>query len=346
MTDGKRGILLEIESVLTFWTSTGEFHIDIHFTTNEREFKEFCTVSLFYRYTRIMITPHEELAPLAQTLGLAKLFIKREDLHPYGSHKGRSLPHMIDRYVELGNTHFVISSSGNAGRASLLHIKKLNATRAQKLSLTILVGQGIEANKLAFLTDGQDESIRLLQVERPLQELKKLESEGYISLRQSTDNSALHGYESLAQELLSIPELRSVFIPASSGTCAEAIGRYFKNNQAHIAVYIVQTDTCHPIVSSLGGSTYETLSVAEKSLADAIVDIVGHRKHSLGEVVADTGGAGVIVTNTYIQSAQQKLKENGIEATGNGALALAGLLAYQERNSRPLGVTCCILCGK
>jgi threonine dehydratase len=293
-----------------------------------------------------MITPHEELAPLAQTLGLAKLFIKREDLHPYGSHKGRSLPHMIDRYVELGNTHFVISSSGNAARASLLHIKKLNTSREQKLTLVILVGLHINEEKFSFLRENLDSSITLVQVERPLQELKKLESEGYVSLRQSTDNSALHGYESLAAELLEIKDLKSVFIPASSGTCAEAIGRYFKNARADISLFIVQTDTCHPIVSSLGGSTYETLSLEEESLADAIVDIVGHRKHSLGEVVADTGGAGVIVTNTYIQSAQQKLKENGVEATGNGALALAGLLAYQERNSRALGVTCCILCGK
>ena len=46
-------------------------------------------------------------------LGIPSLYLKREDLHPLGSHKGRSLPYMIDKGLEEGLYRFAISSSGN-----------------------------------------------------------------------------------------------------------------------------------------------------------------------------------------------------------------------------------------
>ena len=64
-----------------------------------------------------MITPHEEYPALASALGYKagkgaiRLYFKREDLHPYGSHKGRSIPVMMDYYREIGDRSFAISSS-------------------------------------------------------------------------------------------------------------------------------------------------------------------------------------------------------------------------------------------
>jgi threonine dehydratase len=67
-----------------------------------------------------MVTPLEQQKKLAEVIGFSDLYFKREDLHPYGSHKGRSIPVMIDHYVASGDTTFAISSSGNAALAAAI----------------------------------------------------------------------------------------------------------------------------------------------------------------------------------------------------------------------------------
>ena len=68
-----------------------------------------------------MTTPLEQQAQLAEAIGISSLYFKREDLHPYGSHKGRSIPVMIEHYLASGDTRFAISSSGNAALAAVMH---------------------------------------------------------------------------------------------------------------------------------------------------------------------------------------------------------------------------------
>src|SRR5690349_19687251 len=102
-----------------------------------------------------MITRHESYPELAKALEVKSLLFKREDLHPYGSHKGRSIPVMIDKYMEEGIKHFAISSSGNAALAAAFHISKLNSG----IKLEILVGQHINKNKLEKLEKFKDQNI-------------------------------------------------------------------------------------------------------------------------------------------------------------------------------------------
>ena len=149
-----------------------------------------------------MITPQKSYPDLARAVGVSSLYLKREDLHPYGSHKGRSIPVMIDHYLKEGKRHFAISSSGNAALAAALHIKKLNEDATERITLEILVGNKITEHKLGRLTDLSDFNISVMRFERPLQSLTQKTADGSIqSLRQSTDDIALVGYESLAEEL-------------------------------------------------------------------------------------------------------------------------------------------------
>ena len=74
-----------------------------------------------------MITPQEKNDKIKKALKInADLYFKREDKHPFGSHKGRSLPIMIARHIKSGWRDFVISSSGNAAIAAAHAIKKYN----------------------------------------------------------------------------------------------------------------------------------------------------------------------------------------------------------------------------
>ncbi len=166
-----------------------------------------------------MSTPQTESPEIAQELGVGKIWFKREDLHPLGSHKGRSIPVMIDMKHRKGADSFAISSSGNAALAAVREIQRLNK-EGQDLKLSVLVGENINEEKLKILRDEiKDPRITIETSARPLQTLFGLiKIGGKESLRQSTDDEALIGYRTLADEIAPTPDLSAVFIGSSSGT--------------------------------------------------------------------------------------------------------------------------------
>src|SRR3989339_688976 len=150
-----------------------------------------------------MITPQTKHQKLAKILGLeVPLYFKREDLHPLESHKGRSIPLMVDTYVKQGYSNFVISSSGNAALAAGLYIKKYNQKHKNKLSLQIFVGEKIDSFKLKTLKKVLSKNITITQTKNPKQTSFQIDKSGEAKiLRQSTDDIALLGYNQLAKEL-------------------------------------------------------------------------------------------------------------------------------------------------
>lgn len=286
-----------------------------------------------------MVTPHELCPNLAQELGLkTEVYLKREDLHPYGSHKGRSIPRMIDEKVAAGCTHFAISSSGNAALAAGLHVQKLNK-EGKEITLEILAGKNINAAKLKKLEALKSGQILLSLHDRPLQMLHMKTEDGSIqSLRQSNDDSALPGYEELAEELLEIPKLEAVFMGTSSGTTTQALAEYFKKNKKKIEVHIVQTSSCHPIADSFVGD----FSSLEKSIADAIVDRTAFRK----DVVVPLVAGGWIATNENILAAQDLVKKTAdLSISTNSALSVSGLMQAVYTGKEFTGAVACMICG-
>ena len=239
-----------------------------------------------------MITKQEKYPKLASALGMHSLFLKREDLHPYGSHKGRSIPIMIDKYINEGIVHFAISSSGNAALAAAYYIEKLNRDRENKIKLDILVGQHISTKKLHKLEEFRNDHINVTSHDRPIQTLFNITKDLSIkALRQSTDDNALLGYREIAEELLEIKDLEAVFIGTSSGTTAQAIAETFrekKNNNGgkNIEMHIIQTSSCHPMADNF----IDDQSIDELSIADAIVDHTALRRGDLTRLIKENGG--------------------------------------------------------
>ena len=302
----------------------------------------------------IVTTPHEQHSELAKTLGLACIYFKREDLHPYGSHKGRSIPVMIDHYRKNGSRNFAISSSGNAALAAAMHIKELNKSptlstvghplyKGDSARLDTFVGNNISLNKLDKLNALSDEFIKITKTERPLQALKKAVDEGAISLRQSTDDIALIGYRSLAKELAEIGGVGAVFVGTSSGTTAQALAQYFIEKKLPIQVHVVQTSSCHPIADAFG--KFEALK--EKSDADAIVDLVAFRKDILVPLIKKTGGLGWVATNDDIRTAQElATKYAGLKISPNSALSVVGAMQAAKAGHSIKGSVVSLICGE
>lgn len=320
-----------------------------------------------------MITLHEPYPALGKAIGFPALYFKREDTHPYGSHKGRSIPVMIDYHRESGKDRFAITGSGNAALAAALHVQKLDSDGGVRsavegpLELDIFVGQHAakhKTDKLKKLAQESGGRIRLSVKERPLQALMQAVQEGAQSLRQSTDDTALLGYKELAEELNEIVGLGAVFIGASSGTTAQALAQFFASSPEHrearvsqtipptkavkkgltkqVQVHIVQTSSCHPMSDAFEG--YD--GPDEPSVADAIIDKTAVRKPALVPLIERSGGHGWTVSNDDIAAAQELAKKHtGLSISTNSALSVAGAMQAAYRGWEIDGAVVCILGG-
>ncbi len=300
-----------------------------------------------------MITPQIQFEKLATKIGLnTPLYLKREDLHPLLSHKGRSIPAMIEYYLSAGVRNFVIASSGNAAIAAAITIAAHNHDHTDKISLTIFVGKKINADKLKILQDiiTSDPAIEMQQVSNPKQTAFQSEKDGcqtgicggaIKNLRQSTDDIALVGYTELAQELAEIKNLSAVFIPTSSGTTAQGLYEAFQKIKINPQIHIVQTSACHPLVTNIATVPTNT------SLAGAIVDKIAHRKNKILTVLKNSQGLGWVATDAEIKSAIELVKQTAnIEISTNSALAIVGLQQALAAGHIFSGPVVCIFTGK
>ncbi len=294
-----------------------------------------------------MLTPQTKHPKLAKAIGLtAPLYFKREDLHPLLSHKGRSLPLMIDHHIKNGVNNFVVSSSGNAAIASALYIKKLNHKRQDKLSLQIFVGEKIDSAKLKKIQKLIDKNITLLQTKNPKQSAFQLQKNNQaIWLRQSTDDTALLGYAELAKELSKIKNLSAVFVPTSSGTTALGLAQEFKKLKLKAQIHIVQTLAVHPIAEKF--SSMRSCCVEKESLASAIVDKIALRKLPLLKAIKENRGYGWVASNQQIELAIKLVaKTEKIKLSPNSALAIIGLQQAIRNNWKFSGPVVCLITGQ
>lgn len=297
-----------------------------------------------------MKTPQFPYPALAAALDVPAVWLKREDLHHFGSHKGRSIPSMMDHYIHKdGVTDFVISSSGNAALAAALATTHHNENNPTKpITLTIFVGQNIAAKKMAHLTTLANGGIKIEQVANPKQQAFQLEKSGAAKfLRQSTDDLALVGYQELARELDHIPNLAAIFVPTSSGTTAQALGEAFAKLSQKPQIHIVQTSAVHPIVNALPTSAPSAaLAETDESIAGAIVDKIAHRKASVVAAVLDSNGAGWIVSDDEIRTAIALVKKTTeIDISPNSALSVAGLAQARRQGWSVDGTVVCVITG-
>lgn len=311
-----------------------------------------------------MKTPQQNYPILAKALKISnEVWLKREDLHKYGSHKGRSIPLMINEYRRQGITNFVISSSGNAALAAAIAVETFNKTPGKNpLTLKIYVGKNIEPEKLKILKNTiHDSRITINQSDEPKRDAFTIDKTGEAkNLRQSTDDLALAGYHELAMELAKIPNLSAVFIPTSSGTTAQGLYEGFGEiNITTPEIHIIQTEQCHPMVPR----PHPALSSVEErvlvspppqrgrqgvvSLASAIVDKVAHRQQTVLDILKNTGGAGWVGSNAEITEAIKLIKDYAkTDISPNSALSIVGLKKAAESGYKWAGPVVCLITGK
>ncbi|MFB6226453.1 MAG: PLP-dependent lyase/thiolase [Candidatus Paceibacteria bacterium] len=295
-----------------------------------------------------MLTPQKERPQIANELDVDNIVLKREDKNPYGSHKGRSIPLMIEEYLKQEKDKFVISSSGNAALAAVKKAQELS-DKNKDIVLEVFVGKDINKNKLNQIKQNTSEKITIKRKQRPKQAaFQKGKNQEWVYLRQSTDDLALKGYKQLAKELDNIENLQAVFIPTSSGTTAQGVFEGFTEAidkpKEVPEIHIAQTEYCHPIAEEFDQDFKKQKNT---SIASAIVDKVAHRKKKVIEAVKSSSGSGWVLSDKQIKQAKNMTKEiTGLDISANSALSIAATQKAKEKDCSWNGTVCCLICGE
>ncbi|HPT65968.1 MAG TPA: PLP-dependent lyase/thiolase [Candidatus Woesebacteria bacterium] len=219
---------------------------------------------------------------------LEDVYFKREDLNETGSAKDRAIIFQIENLKKQGFNSAVISSTGNAA-ISACHFCFLN-----KINLTVFLSPKVNKNKLNLIKNCQ-----IVFSNKAISDAIKFakKNNAYL-LRQSTDPSALIGYQEIGKELT---KATSIFVPVGSGTTLLGISQ-----------------AVNPSVKMFAIKPENTL------LTDALTVKYQPLKNRVASTVKNSEGSELIIQNKEILEAQKILESNNIKTSPEGALAFAG----------------------
>ena len=267
----------------------------------------------------------EGQTPLQRSAGDPRLWLKREDHNPTGSHKDRAAAFQLASSTACGDAGVTISSSGNAAIATSRY------AALHGLPAIVYVHPATDPDKLASI-DGSTTTVVL--TERAINGAKLLARELRIpNLRPSTNDEALVGYASLGEELArELPEeVDALVIFATSGATAIAVADVLARTRPRIQVHVVQGEGNTGLVAP-------EREITDQGAHGAAAGRLGVRRSRRGRelraAIDATGGAGHVATAADVAAARELLAADGIDVSDESAanLAVARRLADEGRH--------------
>lgn len=238
-----------------------------------------------------------------------EVFFKREDLNLTGSAKDRALISQIQNLRSQGFTSAVISSSGNAA------ISAQYFCHLHHIPLTVFVSPHISPTKLAKIRNYQVSSQAISD------SIKYAHANHAYLLRQSTDTSAIIGYQAIGREIIhQLPHVTSIFVPVGSGTTLLGIAQSVPES---IKIYAAQPAS-NPTICRYFQSNY---TPEPTSPTDSLTVKYLPLKSRVTESIKAHQGSGIIISAADCILAQNYLISQGFTTSAEGALAYA---AYQQ----------------
>ena len=258
------------------------------------------------------------------------LYFKLESQNPTGSVKDRSLAYQIAAHASLGVRHFVLSSSGNAAISANRYAKLHN------IPLSLFLSTSVNEKKANLILD--HENIHFTST--PLKDSLIFATENaYTHLRQSRDSLALPGYSTIAFELYEelgdkLSDL-SIFFPVSSGTTLVGVYQGFQKLVADGQLsslpqfFAVQSQAYFPVAEQFLAKSEWPVRI-NKSLADALVSPATPRLAEITNIIKETNGWSLTVSEEELINAWGALESFGVDSSAEGALAFAGWLKCKQ----------------
>ncbi len=292
-------------------------------------------------------TPLQNNQNLAKQLNLQEIYLKREDLNPTGSHKDRGLTFQISAHIQDGQKEFVISSSGNSAISAvhllkdskkILHIFLSSKLSVQKITRLVTPLKNI-SNDIFKGKDTEFENFQFYFSDKPLSNAFSFAKKNELTLlRGSTDIYGFEGFKTIVYEIQSQKiDYDSIFIPTSSGTTAKGIYEALEKTKP---LHLIQTTKINTLVHRFDKDYNPSVT----SLADSIVDRVGHRAMEIEEIIKNSKGTGWIISDSEILKAQEILKNLNIQTSNESALTIAGIMKA-KKNGWKIKKPLCIFTG-
>lgn len=275
----------------------------------------------------------EGCTPLEHAVQLdARLWLKREDLQPTGSHKDRAAAFQLARAAGEAKRGVCISSSGNAGIATSRY------AALHGLPAWVFVHPETDPRKLASI-DGA--TTTLVVTERAINSAKLLSrSEGVPNLRPSTSDDALIGYASLGEELArELPrEVDAVVIFVTSGATAIAVAQRLHELRPDIQIHFVQGEGNAALADP-------SSQITDASAHGAAAGRLGVRRTRRGRqllaAIETTGGRGHVASADDVAAGRATLLGMNIDVSDESA---ANITVAQRLIAAGHAV-CCIISG-
>jgi threonine synthase len=284
-------------------------------------------------------TPLLPPARLALKLGLSGLHIKSESMNPTGSFKARGMAVAVSRAAELGATHFVAPSAGNAAGALAAY-----ASAAGLSATVVMPADAPTANQLEALACGA----RLILLDGLISDCGKLarmlgEKTGAFDMATLREPYRVEGKKTLGFELAedfgwTLPE--AVVYPTGGGTGLIGMWKAFAElealgliGSARPRMYAVQSEGCAPIVRAFeAGAEFADPWPDAKTRAAGIRVPSALGDHLILECLRRSGGGAIAVPESEIEAMQLYAAAQGAGFLClESAAALAALPVMRER---------------
>ena len=291
-------------------------------------------------YEAARVTPLQTLKKLSERLG-NHVSLKREDLQPVHSFKLRGAYHKIATLTEEQKARGVIAASagnhaqGVALSAAKLGIKAIIVMPKTTPDIKIDAVRRQGGNVMLFgnsFDEAYGESRRLAELE------------GYTLIPPFDDVEVIAGQGTIGKELLEQDtHLTHVFVPVGGGGLAAGVAVYIKQLLPDVKVIGVEAEGSACLKAALAAG--EPVNLERVSLfADGVaVKRIGEETFRLCNQYLDEV---VTVSNDQICAALKDIFDDcRAIAEPSGALSLAGLKAYSEREQVKGGRMAAILSG-
>ena len=265
-------------------------------------------------------TPMEPERRVGSRLGMSDLWVKRESLNPTGSFKARGMAVAVGRAAELGATHLVAPSAGNAGGALAAY-----AAAAGVRATVVMPADSPAANQVEVAIAGAD-LILLDGLISDCGALARLIADRLGAFDVSTlkepyrvEGKKTMGFEIAEQMRWRLPD--AIVYPTGGGTGLVGMWKAFDElermgliGSARPRMFSVQAEGCAPIVRAFDqGSRFAapwedaTTSAAGIRVPAAIGDFL------ILDCLRESHGAAVAVEEAQLRAFQRLVAREGGE---------------------------------
>jgi len=285
------------------------------------------------------MTPIFDLNRLGQDYGFENLMVKDEGLNPTGSFKARGLSMAVSKAKELGVSHAVVPTAGNAGGAMSAYCAAggLKATVVMPSHTPEVFQQEcIYYGAELILIDGLINkcAVKAAEIE------KGADAFNMATLKEPyrLEGKKTMGYEIAEQLNWQLPDV--ILYPTGGGTGLIGIWKAFHEMidmgwlPADVKLprmVVVQAENCAPMVDFIEGVERNPADYRE-SIANGLAVPVAFGKDMIRNVVKESGGTALTVSEQeMIEGVKEISKKEGMLIAPEGAALWKALLKLKSQ---------------